>query len=189
MIRTWAPEDFWQAAQPLIPVPAPRPQGGGKGRADDRAVLAAIVYLVQAGCSWRKLPRHTVRGQPPDGAPPVHRVDPGWAVATAAPAVPAPAQRDQRDRLVPGDGRLDRRPGREKGDETGPNPVDHGKPGSKIHIICDRTGLPLTVLISAANTHDSQLMIPLLDSLAPAGQLDQTAESQDVGDRSVSGRR
>jgi transposase len=25
-------------------------------RADDRAVLAAIVYLVQAGCSWRKLP-------------------------------------------------------------------------------------------------------------------------------------
>jgi transposase len=56
MIRTWAPDDFWQVAQPLIPVPAPRPQGGGKRRADDRAVLAAIVYLVQAGCSWRKLP-------------------------------------------------------------------------------------------------------------------------------------
>ncbi|WP_173064408.1 transposase [Phytohabitans houttuyneae] len=30
--------------------------GGGKRRADDRAVLAAIVYLVQAGCSWWKLP-------------------------------------------------------------------------------------------------------------------------------------
>ncbi len=56
MIRTWAPDDFWQAAQPLIPIPAPRRQGGGKRRADDRAVLAAIVYLVQAGCSWRKLP-------------------------------------------------------------------------------------------------------------------------------------
>jgi transposase len=56
MIRTWAPEDFWQVAQPLIPIPAARPQGGGKRRADDRAVLAAIVYLVQAGCCWRKLP-------------------------------------------------------------------------------------------------------------------------------------
>ncbi|MEJ3750060.1 transposase [Actinomycetes bacterium KLBMP 9797] len=56
MIRTWAPDDFWQAAQPLIPIPAARPQGGGKRRADDRAILAAIVYLVQAGCSWRKLP-------------------------------------------------------------------------------------------------------------------------------------
>lgn len=56
MVRTWAPDDFWQVAQPLIPVPARRPQGGGKRRADDRAVLAAIVYLVQAGCSWHKLP-------------------------------------------------------------------------------------------------------------------------------------
>ena len=56
MIRTWAPDDFWQVAQRLIPAPAARPQGGGKRRADDRAVLAAIVYLVQAGCSWRKLP-------------------------------------------------------------------------------------------------------------------------------------
>ena len=56
MVRTWAPDDFWQVAQPLIPVPAKRPQGGGKRRADDRAILAAIVYLVQAGYSWRKLP-------------------------------------------------------------------------------------------------------------------------------------
>src|SRR4051812_46739685 len=37
MTRTWAPDDFWQVAQPLIPVPAPRWQGGGKRRADDRA--------------------------------------------------------------------------------------------------------------------------------------------------------
>lgn len=56
MVRTWAPDDFWQIAQPLIPVPVRRRQGGGKRRAEDRAVLAAIVYLVQAGCSWRKLP-------------------------------------------------------------------------------------------------------------------------------------
>lgn len=56
MVRTWAPDDFWLVAQPLIPVPARRPQGGGKRRADDRAALAAIVYLIQAGCSWPKLP-------------------------------------------------------------------------------------------------------------------------------------
>ena len=56
MIQTWAPDDLWQVAQPLIPVAAKRPQGGGKRRADDRAVLAAIAYMVQAGCSWRKLP-------------------------------------------------------------------------------------------------------------------------------------
>jgi len=47
------------------------------------------------------------------------------------------------------------------------NPVDRGKPGSKIHVLSDHTGVPLTVLISAANVHDSQLMVPLLDSIAP----------------------
>lgn len=56
MIQTWAPEELWNVAQPLIPVPPPRPQGGGKRRSDDRAVLAALLYMVQAGCSWRKLP-------------------------------------------------------------------------------------------------------------------------------------
>jgi transposase len=47
---------LWEIAQPLIPVPPRRRQGGGRRRVDDRAVLAAIVYLVQAGCSWWKLP-------------------------------------------------------------------------------------------------------------------------------------
>jgi DDE family transposase len=34
-------------------------------------------------------------------------------------------------------------------------------------VLCDRNGLPLTVLVSAANVHDSHLLIPLLDSVAP----------------------
>ncbi len=56
MIRTWAPDDLWEIAVPLVP-PAPRRvQGGGRRRVDDRAVLAAIVYVTQAGCSWWKLP-------------------------------------------------------------------------------------------------------------------------------------
>ena len=54
--RTWAPDDLWRVVQPLIPVPAKRPQGGARRRVDDRAVLAAIVYLVRAGCSWWKSP-------------------------------------------------------------------------------------------------------------------------------------
>jgi hypothetical protein len=34
-------------------------------------------------------------------------------------------------------------------------------------VLCDRAGIPLTVLVSAANTHDSQLPMPLLDSVIP----------------------
>ena len=33
---------------------------------------------------------------------------------------------------------------------TGPGPVDRGKPGSKIHVLSDRGGLPLPVALSAA---------------------------------------
>jgi transposase len=49
-----------------------------------------------------------------------------------------------------------------RGSLTGPNPVDRGKPGSKIHVLSDRRGLPLSVAVSAANTHDSQALKPLV---------------------------
>jgi hypothetical protein len=48
--------------------------------------------------------------------------------------------------------------GPETGDLTGPNPVDRGKKGSEIHLITERTGLPISVGISGANLHDSQAL-------------------------------
>jgi transposase len=45
---------------------------------------------------------------------------------------------------------------------TGPNPVDRGKSGSKIHVLSDRVGLPLSVAVSAANTNDSFALKPLI---------------------------
>lgn len=45
---------------------------------------------------------------------------------------------------------------------TGPSPVDRGKFGSKIHVLSDRGGLPLTVAVSSANTNDSYALKPLV---------------------------
>lgn len=56
---------------------------------------------------------------------------------------------------------------RAKGELTGPNPVDRGKRGSKIHLLTDRAGLPLSVGISAANTHDKLALEPLVRGIAP----------------------
>ncbi|MGX1675597.1 IS5 family transposase [Streptomyces sp. NPDC055400] len=50
---------------------------------------------------------------------------------------------------------------------TGPNPVDRGKYVSKIHLITERTGLPLSVGISGANLHDSQALEPLVRGIPP----------------------
>jgi transposase len=45
---------------------------------------------------------------------------------------------------------------------TGRNPVDRGKSGSKIHVLTDRQGIPLSVAVSAANTNDPQALKPLV---------------------------
>jgi Transposase DDE domain len=53
------------------------------------------------------------------------------------------------------------------GELTGPNPTDRGKPGSKYYLLVDRRGIPLAVCLSAANTHDSMLLEPLVDAVPP----------------------
>jgi transposase len=45
--------------------------------------------------------------------------------------------------------------------------VDRGKYGSKIHLITERTGLPLSIGISGANMHDSQGLGPLVRGIPP----------------------
>jgi transposase len=48
---------------------------------------------------------------------------------------------------------------------VGPNPTDRGKAGSKRHVITDRTGIPLAVLLSEATRHDSLFFEPLIDAV------------------------
>ena len=55
--------------------------------------------------------------------------------------------------------------GRKGGALTGPNPTDRGKAGSKYHLLVDAHGLPLNVLVSAANRHDSLFVEPILDGM------------------------
>jgi IS5 family transposase len=45
---------------------------------------------------------------------------------------------------------------------TGPNPVDRGKSDSKIHVLSDWAGIPLSVAVSAANIHDFYALKPLV---------------------------
>ena len=54
--RRLVPDRLWALVQPLIPEIKVRPQGGGRGRVDDRAVFTAIVFVLTSGCAWRHLP-------------------------------------------------------------------------------------------------------------------------------------
>jgi transposase len=55
--------------------------------------------------------------------------------------------------------------GRSRGDLTGANPVDRGKAGSKLHVAGDRGGLPISVVVSAANANDATLLETVLDDI------------------------
>jgi transposase len=55
--------------------------------------------------------------------------------------------------------------GQKGGEQTGPNPVDRGKPGSKYHLVVDRNGIPLAIRLSVANAHDATQLLPLVDAI------------------------
>jgi transposase len=53
------------------------------------------------------------------------------------------------------------------GGPRGANPVDRGKPGSKLHLVCDGNGLPLTAAVTAANVADVTMLAAVVDDIPP----------------------
>ncbi|MGL5830025.1 MAG: IS5 family transposase [Angustibacter sp.] len=166
MSRRLVSDELWAVVEPLLPPRNVRPQGGGRAAVDDRAVFTAIVYVLTTGCAWRHLP-------PSFGVsvPTAHRRFTAWSRAGlwqrlhrvvldaygAAGEVDWSARRHRRCEPTSGKG----------GSLTGPNPTDRGKNGSKLHVLCDAAGLPLVVGVSAANTHDSLALRPLVQGIPP----------------------
>ena len=48
---------------------------------------------------------------------------------------------------------------------TGHNPTDRGKLGSKRHILTDKDGIPLSIFITSANTHDVTVATYTIDNI------------------------
>ncbi|MER6405756.1 IS5 family transposase [Streptomyces viridosporus] len=165
IVERLVPDGLWELFQRVVPPAPTRPQGGGRRRYGDREVLAAIIFVATTGCTWRQLP--PVFG--PSG-PTAHRRFTEWSAAR----VWAKLHRLILDELG-SCGELDWSRcaidsvnlRATKGDLTGPNPVDRGKKGSKIHLITERTGLPLPIGVSGANLHDSQGLEPPVRGIPP----------------------
>ncbi|MEV6484364.1 IS5 family transposase [Streptomyces sp. NPDC051576] len=154
------PDELWELVAPLLPSFAARPQGGGTAPRDERAVFTAVVYVLTSGCAWRHLP-------PTFGtsSATAHRRFRVWTEVGLWRRV----HRAVLDELgVRGEvdwtsGIVDAASVRVKrGSLTGPNPVDRGKKGSKLHVLSDAQGIPLAVAVSGANMHDSLALKPLI---------------------------
>jgi transposase len=165
-VDTLVPDMLWQAVRPLLPTPPRR--YGGRPRIDDRAVLVGIVCQLRTGVPWRLLPtRELGCGSPVT----CWRRLRDWQRAGVWRRLHH-LLLDQLGR----DGQLDWSRAcldslsvraKRGGCLTGPNPTDRDKPGSKYHLLVGRGGIPLTVGLSAANTHDSLLLEQMVDAVPP----------------------
>lgn len=54
-----------------------------------------------------------------------------------------------------------------RGRKVGPNPTDRGRCGSKLNLMSSSEGVPLAVILSAANEHDVNFILPLVYTKLP----------------------
>ena len=59
------------------------------------------------------------------------------------------------------------RAGKKGGPQTGPNPTDRAKPGTKRHVLVDRQGTPLAFILTGANRNDTIVFEQLIDAVHP----------------------
>jgi transposase len=159
-------DDLWEAIAPLLP-PEPVQGHGGPPRVPNRAALGGILYVLRHGVPWGQLPqelgfgsgstcwRRFRRWQDLGIWQRVHQTVLDWlgdldAIDWSRASVDSLSVRAKCG-----------------GEATGPNPTDRGTPGSKIHLLVDRQGVPLAVLLSGANVPDATLLEPLVDAVQP----------------------
>jgi transposase len=164
MAKKLVTDELWEVIEPLLPKEPPKPNGG-RHRIDDRAALTGILFVLKSGIPWEMLPQEMRCGSGMTCWRRLHE----WHKAGVW------ERRHQRllDRLGEA-GQIDWErasldfasvpPG---GQRTGANPTDKGKQGSKRHVVVDRGGIPLSVIHSAANVHDSKVLEEAMDAIEP----------------------
>jgi len=88
-----------------------------------------------------------------------------WNLANDAFRVAGLAGSLRPDRLVTGSLGRQFDPSSFWGLQTGSNPTDRAKLGSKRHLICDGHGVPLAIQLTGANRSDSQQALSLVDAI------------------------
>ena len=139
-----------------------RPRGSGRPPLPTVKVVEALRFFVREGVQWRELRATADRAS---GSTLRRRLD-DWHAAAVLRQVHAVLIRMVRSgpEIAPWDVVVDSCSVRAKhgGELTGPNPTDRGKAGTKYHVVVATDGIPLGVIPSAANVHDTRLFPHLL---------------------------
>jgi hypothetical protein len=139
-----------------------RPYGTGRPPLPTIKVVETLRFFVREGVQWRELRAAAGRAC---GSTLRRRLD-GWGATALLRRVHVALVRMVRagPEVASWDVVVDSCSVRAKrgGELTGPNPTDRGKAGTKYHIVASTDGIPLGVVPSAANVHDTRLFPHLL---------------------------
>jgi len=139
-----------------------RPYGTGRPPLPTIEVVETLRFFVREGVQWRELRAAAGRTC---GSTLRRRLD-GWSATALLRQVHVALIRMVRSgpEAASWDIVVDSCSVRAKrgGELTGPNPTDRGKAGTKYHLVASTDGLPLGVVPSAANVHDTRLFPHLL---------------------------
>jgi transposase len=139
-----------------------RPCGTGRPPLPTIKVVETLRFFVREGVQWRELRAAAGRTC---GSTLRRRLD-GWSTTALLRQVHVALIRMVRSgpEVTSWDIVVDSCSVRAKrgGELTGANPTDRGKAGTKYHVVASTEGLPLGVVPSAANVHDTRLFPHLL---------------------------
>jgi transposase len=169
-MKTLVTDELWERIEPLLPPPPPRRfRFPGRKPLDYRQVLTGILFVLKTGIAWDDLPaelgcgcgktcRHYLRVWHQAGV---------WERlhALLLAELNGADQIDWDRALI--DAGFVKAP--EGGEDTGPNPTDRSKSGSKHHVMTAAQGVPLAATTTAANVNEVTQALPVLVHLPPVG--------------------
>src|SRR5262245_14904775 len=167
MARPIVDDALWEVIEPVLPPPKPRRfRSPGRKPVDNRTALTGIVFVLKTGIPWEDLPCEMgcsgmtcwrrLRDWQQAGV---------WdSLEQTLLAKLNKAEKIDWSRAIADSSSVRAVHG---GEQTGPNPTDRAKAGSKHHVLTDGQGIPVAQIVTAANTADVTQLEPLLDAVPP----------------------
>src|SRR5215469_18386627 len=141
---------LWSLIAPFLPPEQPKPRGERPRSISDRAALSGILFVLKSGIGWEMLPQEMGCGS---GMTCWRRLQ-DWQRAGVWTSVHRALLQQLQDvgQIAWGRAALDSAsvPAPGGGDATGKDPTNRANLGTKRHLVVDRCGLPLAVMISAS---------------------------------------
>jgi transposase len=161
---------LWERLQPLLPPPPERRfRFPGRKPLDYRKILTGILFVLKTGIAWDDLPAELGCGC---GKTCRHYLQQWYQAgvwqqlhAVLLAELNGADQIDWHRALI--DASFVKAP--EGGEDTGPNPTDRSKSGSKHHVMTDAQGIPLAATVTAANVNEVTQVFDVLASMPPVG--------------------